>query len=109
MVNKIKEKGKRRHFIYFRALIPTILKKGSFKAAVYCDDRLVYSGSLFNIGFGNGKYCGGGLQETCLADPTDGQLDAMLVPSIPLVNAIPLVPRLLNGTINKSDKIIYCK
>lgn len=108
-VNEIKEKGRRMPFIYLRALIPTIFKKGSFKAAFYCDGQLVYSGSLFNIGFGNGKYCGGGLQETCLADPTDGQLDAMLVPSIPLVNAIPLVPRLLNGTINKSDKIIYSK
>jgi len=108
-VNKIKEKGRRIPLIYLRALIPTIFQKGPFKAAFYCNGEFVYSGSLFNIGFGNGKYCGGGLQETCLADPTDGVLDAMLVPSIPIIKALPLVPRLLNGTINKSDKIIYCK
>ena len=63
------------------------------------------------MAFGNGKYSGGGMRQVPLADMNDGLIDYMVVPEISLMDILKQVPRLFNGTLHKSDKVVcgQCK
>lgn len=49
------------------------------------------------------------MQQCNLADPTDGILDAIIVPKISILALIPELPRIYRKTVHKSKKIIYTR
>lgn len=108
-VNAQKERGMRSSMLYMDSLFYNFAHSKSFNATFYCDDVQVYSGPILDIAFGNGSYCGGGMQQCNLADPTDGILDAVIVPKAPISKLIPEVPRLLRSTLNQSKVIKYVR
>ncbi|MCR4910244.1 MAG: YegS/Rv2252/BmrU family lipid kinase [Bacteroidales bacterium] len=108
-VNAQKERGMRSSMLYMDSLFYNFAHAKSFNATFYCDDKQVFTGPVLNIAFGNGSYCGGGMQECNLADPTDGILDAIILPKMPVSKLIPEVPRLLRSCLDKSKKIIYVR
>ena len=108
-VNAQKERGKRSSRIYLSSLLYNFAHAKPFNAVFYRDDEQIYSGSILDIAFGNGSYCGGGMQQCNLANPSDGILDAIILPNIPIGQILTQVPRLLTGTLDKSDKIIYVR
>lgn len=108
-VNAQKERGMRSSMLYMDSLIYNLGHSKSFNAAFYRDDELIYSGPMLNVAFGNGSYCGGGMQECNLADPTDGILDAIVLPKMPVSKLIPEIPRLLRSSLDKSRKIMYVR
>ncbi|MBO4604983.1 MAG: hypothetical protein J5667_00395 [Bacteroidales bacterium] len=108
-VNAQKERGMRSSRIYLNSLLYNFTHTKSFNAAFYRDGELVYSGPILDVAFGNGSYCGGGMQQCNLADPTDGILDAIILPKMPLSSFISEVPRLLRSTLDKSKKILYVR
>jgi YegS/Rv2252/BmrU family lipid kinase len=108
-VNAQKERGMRSSMLYMDSLFYNFAHSKSFNATFYCDDEQVYTGPILDIAFGNGSYCGGGMQQCSLADPTDGILDAIILPKMPISRILTEVPRLLRGTIYKSDRILYVR
>ena len=108
-VNHSKEHGKRKARIYLRALLHNLFHIRPIDIDFYCDGTLVYSGPVLDIAFGNGSYCGGGMQQCCLADPTDGILDAVIVPKIPILSVLPELPRIYRKSLHKSKKILYAR
>lgn len=106
-VNRSKEQGKRKARIYLRALLGSLFSIKAINIAFYTDGKLVYKGPVLDLAFGNGSYCGGGMQQCCLADPTDGILDAIIVPKIPISKLVTELPRIYNKTLHESKKIIY--
>lgn len=108
-VNTQKERGMRSSRIYLNSLIYNLAHAKAFNATFYCDDVQVYSGPILDIAFGNGSYCGGGMQQCNLADPTDGILDAIIVPKAPISKLVPEVPRLMRSSLDKSKVIKYVR
>jgi len=107
MVNAQKESGHRSKLIYIKALLRTIAEMKRFAVQVIADGDEIYSGPCYSMAFGNGRYCGGGLIQTPLADMDDGLLDVMIVPAQSISSLLPLLPKILNGSINESPKVIY--
>ena len=101
-VNRSKERGKRKARIYLRSLIHNLYNVKPIDIEFYCDGKLVYAGSVLDIAFGNGSYCGGGMQQCCLADPSDGILDAIIVPKIPIGKLILELPRIYRKNVHES-------
>lgn len=108
-VNAQKERGMRSSRIYMNALIYNLIHAGSFSAAFYRDGELIYSGPVMDIAFGNGPYCGGGMQQCNLANPSDGIIDAVILPKMKISDLLPEIPRLLKNSLDKSKKIIYVR
>ena len=108
-VNAQKERGLRSSRIYLTSLIYNIFHIPVQNVAIYCDDQLVYSGRVYDMALGNGSYCGGGMQQCSIADPTDGILDAMVVPVITLGRLIAELPRIYNHTVHESKYILYLR
>lgn len=108
-VNQSKEQGKRKARIYLRALLKSLFEIKPIDVTIYCDENLVYTGSVLDIAFGNGSYCGGGMQQCCLAQPSDGILDAIVVPNIPVHKLLSEIPRMYNKSLHESKKIIYLR
>lgn len=110
-VNAVKEHGKRKARIYLRALLSTIVVMHPIEVAVYCDGELVYSGSIYDIALGNGSYCGGGMQQCCLAEIGDGLLDMIVVPKLPISSLMRELPRIYRNNVHESKRVIYkrCK
>ena len=106
-VNAQKERGLRSSRIYLTSLLASLWHITSQNIAFYCDDELVFKGPVYDIAMGNGSYCGGGMQQCCLADPTDGILDAIIVPVIKLSKLVPELPRIYNHTLHESKHIRY--
>ncbi len=108
-VNAQKERGKRSSRIYFNSLIYNALHSRTYAVDFYRDDELVYSGEVLDIAFGNGPYCGGGMRQCVLANPSDGIIDAVIVPKLKLSTVMREIPRVLNGTLDKSKNILYVR
>ena len=49
------------------------------------------------------------MQQCCLADPSDGILDAIIVPKIPIGKLILELPRIYRKNVHESKRIIYVR
>lgn len=108
-VNSEKERGKRKARIYLSALMKTIVAMHPIEVAVYCDGELFFSGSVYDIALGNGPYCGGGMQQCCLAEIGDGLLDMIVVPKLAIGNLMKELPRIYKKNVHESKRVIYKK
>jgi len=105
-VNLQKASGRRSKMIYLNALRYTFTHAMSFNIQVIADGKEMFSGPLYSIALGNGKYSGGGLRQVPLAVSDDGLLDVMICPKVSIFRLFRELPRLLQGTINEADCVI---
>lgn len=108
-VNAQKERGKRSSRIYMNSLLYNFAHAKTYAIGFYRDDELIYEGEVLDIAFGNGSYCGGGMRQCCLANPSDGILDAVILPKMKVSSFLCDVPKLLSGNLDQSKKIIYVR
>lgn len=108
-VNTQKEAGHRSARIYVNALFHTILNLKRFRAEIVCDGKTLYSGPCYSIAFGNGRYSGGGMKQTCDALIDDGLIDIMVVPVVSIFAILKEVRRVFDGTTSSSSRIIYSR
>ena len=109
IVNQQKSGGLRHAFLYLNALRHTISTLHSISCQVIADGSEVFSGSLYSIAVGTGKYSGGGMRQVPAAVPDDGLTDVMIVPHVPVSRILPEVPRLFNGTLDQCPIVSYLK
>ena len=109
IVNRKKEQGRRGKKLYVSALLYCIKHRVPIRAKVVCDGKEVFAGRYLSIAFGVGRYSGGGMRQTPLAELGDGLLDITVIPDIPIWTIAKEVPRLFTGTFHKVDVLTMAK
>lgn len=109
IVNRKKEQGRRGKKLYVSALLYCIKHRVPIRAKVVCDGKEVFAGRYLSIAFGVGRYSGGGMRQTPLAELGDGLLDVTVIPDIPIWTIAKEVPRLFTGTFHKVDVLTMAK
>ena len=109
IVNRKKEQGKRGKKLYVGALLYCIRHRVPVVAKVLCDGVEVFDGKYLSMAFGVGKYSGGVMRQTPLAELGDGLLDVTIIPDIPLWVIAKEVPRLFTGTFHKVGVLTQAK
>lgn len=109
IVNRKKEQGRRGKKLYVSALLYCIRHRVPVRARIVCDGQEIFSGKYLSIAFGVGKYSGGGMRQTPLAELGDGKLDVTVIPDIPIWTIAKEVPRLFTGTFHKVDVLTLAK
>ena len=101
IVNRKKEQGRRGKKLYVQALLYCILHRTTSRAVVYCDGAEIFRGDYYSMAFGVGKYSGGGMRQTPLAELGDGLLDVTVIPQVSVGTIIKAAPRLFTDTFHK--------
>lgn len=101
IVNRKKEQGRRGKKLYVQALLYCILHRTTSRAVVYCDGVEIFKGDYYSMAFGVGKYSGGGMRQTPLAELGDGLLDVTVIPQVSVGTIIKAAPRLFTDTFHK--------
>lgn len=109
IVNRKKEQGFRGKKLYVSALLYCIRHRVPVRARILCDGQEIFSGSYLSIAFGIGKYSGGGMRQTPLAELGDGKLDVTVIPDISIWTIAKEVWRLFTGTFHKVDVLTLAK
>lgn len=109
IVNRKKEQGKRGKKLYVTALLYCIRHRVPVRAKVVADGNVVFDGSYLSMAFGVGKYSGGGMRQTPVADLGDGLLDVTVIPDISLWKIAKEVPKLFTGTFHTVDVLTQVK
>lgn len=109
IVNRKKEQGRRGKKLYVSALLYCIRHRVPVRARIICDGKEIFAGPYLSIAFGVGKYSGGGMRQTPLAELGDGLLDVTVIPDIPIWTIAKEVPRLFTGTFHKVDVLTLAK
>ena len=108
-VNFQKESGKRGKRIYLNALLHTIRNISALSLKIVADGQDIYEGPCYSVALGNGCYSGSGMRQVPNATIDDGIIDYMIVPKISLRAIMSQIPRLFNGSIDKSVYVISGK
>lgn len=111
IVNRKKEQGRRGKQLYVSALFYCIRHRVPVRARILCDGNEVFCGKYLSLAFGVGKYSGGGMRQTPLAQLGDGLLDVTVIPDIPIWTIAKEVPKLFTGNLHKVDvlTLAQCK
>lgn len=109
IVNRKKEQGRRGKQLYVTALLYCIRHRVPVRARIICDGNEVFNGRYLSIAFGVGKYSGGGMRQTPVAELGDGLLDVTVIPDIPLWTIAKEIPKLFTGTFHKVDVLTLAK
>lgn len=109
IVNRKKEQGRRGKKLYVSALLYCIRHRVPVRARIICDGQEIFSGRYLSIAFGVGKYSGGGMRQTPLAELGDGMLDVTVIPDIPIWTIAKEVWRLFTGTFHEVDVLTLAK
>lgn len=108
-VNFQKESGRRGKLIYLYALLHTVRNLGAISLKVIADGKEVFEGPCYSVALGNGPFSGSGMRQVPSASIDDGILDYMIVPKLPVRLIVSQIPRLFNGTVDKSPHVISGK
>lgn len=65
-----------------------------------------WEGPLSNVFVGNGRYCGGGMLTGPAASLTDGLLDLVIIPALPVSTMLVLTPALYDGTLARRPELV---
>ncbi len=102
--NADKYRGKGNPLLYLKHLVGSLFSYKSCNTTVKIDGH-IYSGKVFSIGVGIGKYNGGGMKQTPDAKHDDGLFDLTVIKDIKKWSVITGVRRLYNGTIKKHKRV----
>ena len=109
IVNRKKEQGYRGKQMYVTALLYCIRHRVPVRARIICDGNEIFSGRYLSLAFGVGKYSGGGMRQTPLAELGDGLLDVTVIPDIPLWTIAKEILKLFTGTFHTVDVLTLAK
>lgn len=106
-VNLMKSEGKRGKMIYLKGLIDEYFRYKSVNAVVTCDGEKKFSGRMLSLSVGNGRFSGGGMQQTPDALPDDGLFDVTIIRHIPWWKILSKAGKLFSGSITKDPCVVF--
>jgi YegS/Rv2252/BmrU family lipid kinase len=98
--NVMKVRGKRTKIAYFRSLFKGFIKYKSQILKISIEDEII-EGKILSMSIGNGKFSGGGMQQTPNALNNDGLLDVTIYPNMTKFQIALAMPKLYSGKIEK--------
>lgn len=102
--NRQKDKGRSGKLIYLFSLLAAMFTYRNARTYIRVDSQEI-STDIFSINIGNGRYCGGGMQQTPEALPDDGFLDVTVIKNMNKLEIIRNLKILYNGKILSHPKI----
>ncbi len=107
--NKAKESGRNGKSVYIRAAIKAFFTHRSKHYSIKVDGKPFFDGKVFSISLGNGRFTGGGMQQTPDAIVDDGFINLLIIPKIPKIKIIFHFPKLFSGKIYNVKELLYVK
>lgn len=106
--NTAKNKGKSGDLAYVKAAFKALVGRTSNPTKVVVDGRSFFSGKMFSIAFGIGKYSGGGMMQVPDAVPDDGLVNVMVARKVSKLKFLLLFRQLFKGTIYGIKEVSHC-
>jgi diacylglycerol kinase (ATP) len=92
---------------YVRSAAAALPELRAYRTVVVLDGHERIDVDLYNVVIANGRFVAGGLPIAPDADPADGLLDIILIPSYPTSEVVLLAAQILLGKHLKSDAITF--
>lgn len=106
--NLAKNKGRSGDMAYVKAAFKALVGRISNPAKVVVDGRNFFTGRMFSVGLGIGKYSGGGMMQVPDAVADDGLLNLMVARKVSKIKFILLFRQLFKGTIYSFREVTHC-
>ena len=105
--NASKDKGKSGDLAYVKAAFKALVSRTSTPTKVVVDGRSFFSGKMFSIAFGIGKYSGGGMMQVPDAVADDGMVNVMVARKVSKIKFLLLFKQLFKGTIYRIREVSH--
>ena len=105
--NAAKNKGKSGDLAYVKAAFKALVGRTSNPTKVVIDGKSFFSGKMFSIAFGIGKYSGGGMMQVPDAVSDDGLVNVMVARKVSKIKFLLLFKRLFKGTIYNVREVMH--
>jgi diacylglycerol kinase (ATP) len=92
---------------YVRSAAAALPELHAYRSKVVLDGTERFSVDLYNVIVGNGRYVAGGLPVAPEADPSDGQLDVILISKCSTTDLVVLAAQMLVGKHLSSDGVVF--
>jgi len=97
VVVEVNARPRRGQLTYLSATLSGLLRYHPVPCSVIADGEPIHDGPFFLTAVANGRYFGKGMHVAPEADPTDGLLDVVVVPPVPLWQLPWRLPQFLTG------------
>lgn len=105
--NIAKNKGDSGEMAYVKAAFKALLGRTCTPAKVVVDGRSFFSGKMFSVAFGIGKYSGGGMMQVPDAVADDGLVNVMVAAKVSKIKFLLLFKDLFKGIIYKVKEVSH--
>lgn len=105
--NIAKNKGDSGELAYVKAAFKALLGRTCTPAKVVVDGRSFFSGKMFSVAFGIGKYSGGGMMQVPDAVADDGLVNVMVAAKVSKIKFLLLFKALFKGIIYKVKEVSH--
>lgn len=105
--NASKDKGKSGDLAYVKAAFKALVSRTSTPTKVVVDGRSFFSGKMFSLAFGIGKYSGGGMMQVPDAVADDGLVNVMVARKVSKIKFLLLFKQLFKGTIYNIKEVTH--
>ncbi len=105
--NIAKNKGDSGEMAYVKAAFKALLGRTCTPAKVVVDGRSFFSGKMFSVAFGIGKYSGGGMMQVPDAVADDGLVNVMVAAKVSKIKFLLLFKSLFKGIIYKVKEVSH--
>lgn len=105
--NIAKNKGDSGEMAYVKAAFKALLGRTCTPAKVVVDGRSFFSGKMFSVAFGIGKYSGGGMMQVPDAVADDGLVNVMVAAKVSKIKFLLLFKGLFKGIIYKVKEVSH--
>ncbi len=105
--NASKDKGKSGDMAYVKAAFKALVGRTSNPAKVVVDGRNFFTGKMFSIAFGIGRYSGGGMMQVPDAVADDGLVNLMVARKVSKIKFLLLFKQLFKGTIYRIREVSH--
>lgn len=105
--NISKNKGRAGELAYVKAAFRALVGRTCNPTKVVVDGRSFFSGPMFSIAFGVGKYSGGGMQQVPDAVADDGLVNVMVARRVLKLKFLILIGQLFKGTIYNFKEVSH--
>lgn len=106
-ITLFRNNGKGGSGIYTKAAVNALLGRRFNKVKVKADGKLFFSGKMFTIGFGIGKYSAGGMIQFPDAVADDGLINIMTARKIPKLKFVFIYRQLFTGEIYRIKQVMH--
>ena len=105
--NASKDKGKSGDLAYVKAALKALVSRTSNPTKVVVDGRNFFSGKMFSIAFGIGRYSGGGMIQVPDAVADDGLVNVMVARKVSKIKFLLMFKQLFKGTIYRIREVSH--